>query len=103
LGWKAFERGEYEKCLEYSNKALELDNSFSYIHFNIGLVYLIEGKSKDALDRYINAISINNKNINPKSVLEGAIGDLNKYFEIFPDKKTASDIKELLEEDLKNK
>lgn len=75
LGWKAFENGEYDKCLIMSNKALELDSSLSYIHFNIALVCLIKNDSS-TLDKYINAIQLCKKENNSKESLQGALKDI---------------------------
>ncbi len=61
LGWKAFERGDYNKCIELSKKALEIDNTLGVFQFNIALSYLILGQTKIALDEYVKAIGITKK------------------------------------------
>ena len=40
LGWKAFENGDISKCIEYSKKALALDNNLGYVKANLGLCFL---------------------------------------------------------------
>ena len=102
LGWKAFEKGDYEKCLTLSNKALELDNSLSYIYFNIALVYLIKNDST-TLDKYIHAIQLCKKEHNSSKSLQGALQDILDYetknnLQI----EGAEDIKYLLNSELGN-
>jgi len=91
-GWKAFQNGNYDACLRISNKALESDNSFGFIHFNIALVYLIKGENHKAVKKYKEAIAITLKEVSTKHDLEGAIEDINTYMPDFPSKKVANKI-----------
>lgn len=91
-GWKAFQNGNYEACLRLSNRALESDNSFGFIHFNIALVYLIKGENHKAVKKYKEAISVTLKEVSYKHDLEGAIEDINTYMAEFPSKKVANKI-----------
>ena len=75
LGWKAYEKGDYLKCIELSNKALEYDSHLSYVKFNIALSNLVLGK-KECIDNYIDAISSCKSDRNPKETLEGALNDI---------------------------
>jgi len=102
LGWKAFERGDYDKCLDLSNQALQLDNSLGYVHFNIALCYLIKGDNTTAMNKYVKAISIAKKTSIPKRTFQGAIQDLNTYMNQFPSKADARDILDLLNQELRN-
>ncbi|MBK9477799.1 MAG: tetratricopeptide repeat protein [Bacteroidetes bacterium] len=102
LGWKCFERGEYDKCFELSKKAIELDNSLSFVHFNIGLVYLIKNQISEAIEKYNDAIVINRKTDDPKHSLDGALQDIIDNMDKFTDKNTAKDLKELLENELQS-
>lgn len=78
LGWKAYEKGDYEKCLILSNKALELDSSLSYIQFNVALVSLIQNDST-ALDKYIDAIQSCKKENNFVESIKAALQDILDY------------------------
>lgn len=102
LGWKAFERGDYDKCLEYCNKAIGLDKSFGYIYFNMGLSYFMKGQSSDAIETYSKAISVTKKSSIPKETFKGAMDDLKKYLKQFPNQDDANDIYELLKQEYRN-
>jgi tetratricopeptide (TPR) repeat protein len=102
LGWKAFERGDYNKCIECSKKALELDSSLGFVYFNIGLTYLMMGEGVEATTAYTKAISVTKKSSVPKETFKGAIGDLKTYMDKFPAKEDAQDILSLLKEEIKN-
>jgi hypothetical protein len=86
-GWKAFQEGDYNQCL--SQKALELDNSLGFVHFNIALVYLIKGQNQKAFRKYNEAIALTCKEVWTKKTLESAIEDINTYMHKFPSKKAA--------------
>lgn len=101
LAWKAFERGDFDKCLELSRKALELDETLGYVHFNIGLSCLMKGQSADALSAYTKAITVTRKTSIPKRTFEGAIQDLNNYMSKFPSQPDAQDILSILVEEAK--
>lgn len=100
LGWKAFERGDYSRCLDLSNEALKLDNTLGYVHFNIALTHLIKGDNKTALSEYAKAISITKKTSFPKETFQGAIDDLNTYRNQIPSKADAEDILFLIKQEL---
>ncbi len=102
LGWKAFERGEFDKCLEYSKKALSLDNSLGFVHFNIALSYLIKGQNTEAVSAYTKAIAVTKKSSFPKGTFDGAIQDLKDYMDKFPSKAEASDILDILKKEVQN-
>lgn len=57
MAWKAYERGDRDRCLELSTQAIDLDNSLSWVHFNIGLVHLLRKQQSKALNAYLNALS----------------------------------------------
>jgi tetratricopeptide (TPR) repeat protein len=88
-GWSAFQKGHYDECLRLSKKALELDNSLGWVHFNIALVYLVQGNNHRARKKYNEAIDVTLKEISIKHDLEGAIDDLKTYMHLFPSKKVA--------------
>ena len=75
MGWNAYERGELDKCVELSNKALSLNPNLGWVKFNIALVHLEQGKN-ECLDEYIDAITTCKKDANPKATLKGALDDI---------------------------
>lgn len=100
LGWKAFENGDYDKALEYSQKALSIDNSLSYIHFNIALIALIRN-DKDAIDKYIDGIQLAKKDSNPQESLKGALDDILNYEKSKGVLSNSSDVKDVLKAEIK--
>jgi tetratricopeptide (TPR) repeat protein len=101
LGWKAFERGDYDKCIDLSKKALALDNTLGFVHFNLALSYLIKGQTSEATTQYTKAVTATKKSVVPKQTFEGAIGDLKNNMDKFPSKGDAQDILGLLVEEVK--
>lgn len=78
MGWKAYERGEYDKCLELSKKALELNSGIGWVNNNIGLVHLIRKDYIAAIECYANAVAFFKKDTpNTRLYLDEAIKDLN--------------------------
>lgn len=100
LGWKAFERGDYDRCLDLSKQALAMDNSLGFVHFNIALSYLIKGQNTEAMTEYTKAISVTKKSMLAKQTFDGAIGDLNTYMHKFPSRPEAQDILDLLKQEV---
>jgi tetratricopeptide (TPR) repeat protein len=105
LGWQAYENGEIDKCIEYSKKALQLDNSISTFKYNLGLCYLVKGNESIAVDYYIEAISMTGKN-KLKSLssdeLQGAITDLDNLIKAKKQVDKPKKIKDLLLLELEN-
>ncbi|OFX61462.1 MAG: hypothetical protein A2046_00075 [Bacteroidetes bacterium GWA2_30_7] len=101
LGWKSFEKGEYDKCLEWSNKALTFNPVLTFVKFNIALVYLVQEKD-ESIDAYINALAAVKKDKNPKGVLTGALQDIYDLKAKKPNLKNLSDIEELVSNELNN-
>ncbi len=96
LGWKAFERGDLDKCIELSQKALAFNSNLCFVKFNIALVHLIQQKD-EALDEYVTAITSSAKDLHPKSILEGAIQDIKDQKMKTPNLKNLQDIEGLLD------
>lgn len=97
LGWKAFERGEYDKCVELSKKALTYNPNLCFCRFNIALTHLQQGNDL-SLDEYIDAISSLKNDKFPRTTLEGAIQDVDNLKVKNPTLKNLSDIQEILKE-----
>jgi hypothetical protein len=75
LGWKAYQSGDLDKCLELSKKALTFDGSLCWVQCNVALVYLVTGKP-EATDEYIKAIELVKQSKHAKEYLTGAIKDI---------------------------
>jgi tetratricopeptide (TPR) repeat protein len=101
LGWKAFERGDYDRCMELSRKALGLDATLGFVQFNIALTYLIKGMNSEALEEYTRAITLTRQSSVPKETFKGAIADLKTYMDKFPSQADAKDILDLLKDEIR--
>ena len=64
LGWSQFENGNYEKCIEYSNKA-NGEYELGWIIANKALAQLMTEKESEAMETYIYAITLTKKQTNP--------------------------------------
>ncbi|MDP2334899.1 MAG: hypothetical protein Q8N05_00315, partial [Bacteroidota bacterium] len=95
IGWKAFERGELDKCVELSKKALTFNPNLCFIKFNIALVHLIQEKD-EALDEYVGAIADIKDDKTPKNTLSGAIEDIRNQKVKTPNLKNLKDVEDLL-------
>jgi tetratricopeptide (TPR) repeat protein len=96
LGWKAYEKGEYDKCLNLSKKALEFNPDLGWVHNNIGLVLIIKGDYISAIDSYSTAMTLFKKSDNPKYWFNEAIKDLNNLIAKHGQLEGANDILEML-------
>ncbi len=97
LGWEAYEKGDYDKCMELSKKASELNQNLGWVHNNIGLVYLIKGDYISAIDSYSKAITFFKKSANPSYWFNEAIKDLKALIAKHGQLKGANDILEMLQ------
>jgi len=73
-GWYAFLEGDYDTSLEFYRKALELDNTLWYVHFNVGLLFLAIQDPR-AYDKYKFALDM----CNDKETIETALKDIVDY------------------------
>jgi hypothetical protein len=96
MGWKAYERGEYDKCLELSNEALKYNSELGWVHSNIGLVKLIKGEMIAAVDCYAKAIVLFKKQSNPKYWFGECSKDLNNLISKHGQIEGAKDILETI-------
>jgi len=73
-GWYAFEKNNFDDALSYSREALKLDNTLWYAHYNVALVYLIQGNPR-AFDKYKHTTSL----CDNKRTINGALQDILDY------------------------
>jgi tetratricopeptide (TPR) repeat protein len=103
LGWRSYENGDIDKCIEYSKKALALDNTLGFVKANLGLCYLIKGDETTATDYYIDALSdIKKMKVASqiKTYLQATIDDINVAVKKYPAMKNGSDVKALFQGEL---
>ncbi|HLY69180.1 MAG TPA: hypothetical protein VKR53_05595 [Puia sp.] len=104
LGWKAYESGDVDGCMEYSKKALSHDPSLCWVKLNLGLCYLIKKQEGTAMDYYVDAITDMRKlpiKTEREHHLHAAIDDINNALTKYPDMKQTDYIKQLFEDELK--
>jgi tetratricopeptide (TPR) repeat protein len=102
LGWKAFERGDYDKCIELSKESLLLDSDLSFVHFNLGITYLLKEKYVEATKEYTKGIAVTKNTEIAKPILTAAIKDIKDNMNKLKSKEIAEDILDLIEGELKN-
>jgi hypothetical protein len=100
LGWKQFQNGDYQKCIEYSDKANETFQ-LGWVNANKGLSLLLLNRETEAMDIYINAITLIKKQNNANSVFAEVINDLEKEINKNPNLMGAKEIKEIIQLELK--
>lgn len=99
MGWKAFEVGDVDRCIELSKKALLLYSSLGYVKANLGLCYLIKNDETTATDYYVNALTdfkkIQNKST-ARAYIKATLDDINNTLLKYPNLKGHQYIKETL-------
>lgn len=100
MGWKAYQSGDYERCLDLSKKAIELDSSLSWVQCNIALVYLITNKP-EAIDSYVRAIDLIKRGAHAKEYISAAIKDIDDAKQKLGPIKDADLIRSLLMDEYK--
>lgn len=95
LGWTQFENGEYDKCIEYCDKANE-EFKLGWVLANKGLAQLMTDNESEAMETYIDAITLTKKQPNPNYVFSEMIKDIDEAKEIMPNLNGADEIKKLI-------
>ena len=96
LGWSQFEKGNYIKCIEYSDKAL-YEYKLGWVLANKGLSLLMLDKEQEAVETYITAITLIKKQPNSMYIFTEVIKDIDNALKIKPNLSGAVEIKQLLE------
>jgi len=96
LGWTQFENGDYQKCIEYCNKA-NAEYKLGWVNANKGLAQLMIGDEENAMETYLDAIPLIKKQPNLDYVFNELIKDIDNALKIKPDLKGAKEIKKLIQ------
>ncbi|WP_152537463.1 tetratricopeptide repeat protein [Aquimarina pacifica] len=96
LGWTNFENGDYEKCIEYCDKA-NAEYKLGWVFANKGLAQLMTDKESEAMETYIEAITLIKKQPNPTYIFGEMINDIDNAKKIKPGLNGADEIKQLIE------
>jgi len=75
LGWKIFEKGEYQKCIEYCNKS-NTEYQLGWVQANKALATLMLGYESSVMDLYIDAITLIKKQPHSNYVFNEMIKDI---------------------------
>lgn len=74
IGHTYFVHNQTDSARKYFNKVLELDSTYTFGHFNLGVIDALEGKEEAAILRFLKAIE------NAPGTVEGYVTNLPKYF-----------------------
>lgn len=96
LGWTQFEKGNYSKYIEYSDKANNLFK-LGWVSANKGLAQLMLDQELEAMETYIDAITLIKKQPNPAYVFSEMIKDIDNTLIIKPNLAGAEEIKQLIQ------
>lgn len=96
LGWTQFENGDYEMCIEYCDKAFA-EYELGWLLANKGLAQLMLNQESEAMETYINAITLIKKQPSPEYVFTEMIVDLNNALELKPGLNGAEEIKQIIQ------
>lgn len=101
LGWSKFLKGEYQKCIEYSNKSNKL-SPLGWVQANKGLAMLALGNEIEATDIYINALLLIKKQPQTKYILKEVLKDLYNLLTVKPNTSGTDEIIELIKSQTTN-
>lgn len=96
LGWGKFEKGEYEKCIEYSDKSNE-EFKLGWVQANKALATLMLGDEVKATGIYINSIPLIKKQAHAKYFFNEILKDIDNVILIKKDIAGIDEIKKLIE------
>lgn len=95
LGWTQYENGDYEKCIEYCDKA-SIEFELGWVQANKALALLMLGEEDEAMETYINSITLVKKQPYPEYVFQEMLKDINNAKKMKPDLSGADEIKQLI-------
>ncbi|MFS4469580.1 tetratricopeptide repeat protein [Maribacter sp. 2210JD10-5] len=94
LAMSHYNNGEYEKCIEYCDKAI-LEYELGQVLVNKGLALLMIGKESEATELFIDAISVIKKEPNSGQTIEWAIKCLDNIILFNWNLKSARNIRKI--------
>ncbi len=98
MGWDAFENGNIDKAIQFSEKALSLDSTLGWVYGNLGLFYLIKGDELKSFDYYLNAIKyLKLDRLDGKVMMKELIKDIDNALIKFPNMINPIEIRKHLE------
>ena len=100
LGWKQFEQGEFEKCIEFCDKATA-EYELGWVLANKGLAQLMLERESEGMETYVSAITVITQQPYSEYILGELINDIEKALLIKPNLSHANDVKELMQLKLK--
>ena len=100
LGWKQYANGNYEKSVEYYNKSKSYQE-LGWVLTNIGLSQLMLSKEIEAMETFVNAITLIKKQPNSNYFLREAVQQLDSILTSNPNYVAVSDIKQIIETEIK--
>lgn len=95
LGWTNFEKGDYKKSIEYCDKA-SAEYKLGWVLANKGLAQLMIDKESEAMETYIEAITLIKKQPNTSYFFGEMIKDIDNAKKIKPNLKGVDEIKQLI-------
>jgi hypothetical protein len=98
IGWNYYMLGNMDKCIEYSEKAIELNKNQFTARFNRALAYLKMGNSEKAKNLYTQTVEMQKSQNNSRT--SGEIQDIK---DLIHDKIMVSEGKEILKDIFKMK
>ena len=102
LAQQQFNDSNYDKCLEYCQKAIELNAANPLSYFKIGLCKIVLGDSTNPIDDYIAGITLAAKmSETARSVLNIALNEIKKVSIQNDNAKDLIEVKRLLENEIK--
>jgi tetratricopeptide (TPR) repeat protein len=74
LGWKEYQAGHFDKCIDYCNQALALDSNLSSVQFNKALSSMVMGNN--AYELYVTGMRLNKNDDDARQVCLTAIDNI---------------------------
>lgn len=96
MGWTSFLNGDYDKCIEYSNKANNI-YKWGWVYANKGLAQLMLNEESAAVETYIEAITLVKNQPNTAFVFNEMIKDIDNAKNKYPNLTGADQIKQLIQ------
>lgn len=94
MGWKEYQAGHFDKCIEYCKQALALDSNLSGVQFNMALSNMVQGN--DAYELYKKAVRLNNNDDSPRDACLTAIQNIDAAIKKYDNLQNVELIREMV-------